>query len=1291
MKDSITLRNDMLNRIFSVLVIFLFLSTFVGAQQKTPNENLYSKYQGGDPFADLNAFPTAPEGFEITLVAKEPLVRNPCAIAFDGRGRMFIGQGAQYRKMTPATPKDSVYLLIDENGDGEADSRHLFATGFNGIQGLIWRGNDLYVANSPDLSLVRDLDGDDVADEYVKLYTDLGNIEHALHGLNIAPDGRLYMSKGNSKGLSLPGRVAPKPFRELFGIGAPEGSPDFPLPQVYTAETYQATFHDPNDDWGRMGGVLRAEPDGSALEIVSRGQRNPWDINFSDTFDWLGGDNDQVEGDRFYSPFMGAHHGWNHAWSSSWTGEDHIPTAPAVGPLVDGSTTGVVYYDGTGFPEQYRGFFVGDWLRKVVYYIRPEWEGARMTIAGGGPVDFVKGGKSLLRTTDLEIGADGALYALSWGTTYGSVFEKGDMTNAGRVWRIAWKGSPKTWTPSDALKAVAKRSVEELLADLDHNLKSRRVNVADELVRRGASEELKTWLLNGTPSTVQQTWGLWTLGRIAVEDKSLDNWFGERLKNKGKDNFNTRLQSIRILGYRASKSDHRLPAAIGAGLNDPESRCRQAGAIAILDAEDKSQVDNLVSMIGEEHDRMVFYSSWQALRIISPEGKLKTLLKDDRSKVRLAALLALLETRAITTDEVSPLLDDSDSEVAATARSFLEKSGVLAPVKTEAATQRFAGLPFGSFVDNIQAASGRRYGISPETLEYGVQLYADDSIILTNIGDTFKGLNYIRGYNQDATSAGEYFLTLDLPTATTLYVAHDEDIKGHRPSWLTEHFDRYKGGGLRGTAKSYAIYQREFPAGKVTLGGNTVDGKARAPVNYFVVLKPEPLEPPQEPATVEAVLSLLDQGNKARGEWLFLGQQGPACWTCHQVNGRGRVFGPDLSAIGERDNARHWIESILKPNAIVTEGYATQSVSTSDGGAYAGVLVEESDLVLTLRQITGELVRIPKSKITANTSLHTSLMPVFAHTLAPRDVADLVSYLASLTSGDKRSDGFGYTLSENELSITYGGEPVTAYVMEDPNIPRPYFYNLNTLDGIRVTRNHPPIEGVDAMDHAEYHPGLWMAYGDISGNDYWRLKTAVKHERFLALPSVEDGRLHFAVENSFRDGENRIIGTQTSHITLEKVDDGYLIGWEDEYAPAGEEIVFGDQEEMGLGIRMATPLTELASGLIRTGAGLETAKASWGKEAAWSDYSGVADGRHAGITIMAGPDNFRPTWWHNRNYGAMVANAFGRKAMRQGETSAVPVKKGETLRMRYGVYVHSGDEEISMDEINEVFREFSKN
>jgi len=57
---------------------------------------------------------------------------------------------------------------------------------------------------------------------------------------------------------------------------------------------------------------------------------------------------------------------------------------------------------------------------------------------------------------------------------------------------------------------------------------------------------------------------------------------------------------------------------------------------------------------------------------------------------------------------------------------------------------------------------------------------------------------------------------------------------------------------------------------------------------------------------------------------------------------------------------------------------------------------------------------------------------------------------------------------------------------------------------------------------------------------------------------------------------------------------------------------------------------------------------------------------------MCHPGNFRPSWFHARDYGLLLANAFGRKAFDKGPTSKVTVKPGESLRLRYAVLLHAG-------------------
>jgi hypothetical protein len=62
------------------------------------------------------------------------------------------------------------------------------------------------------------------------------------------------------------------------------------------------------------------------------------------------------------------------------------------------------------------------------------------------------------------------------------------------------------------------------------------------------------------------------------------------------------------------------------------------------------------------------------------------------------------------------------------------------------------------------------------------------------------------------------------------------------------------------------------------------------------------------------------------------------------------------------------------------------------------------------------------------------------------------------------------------------------------------------------------------------------------------------------------------------------------------------------------------------------------------------------------------------MTLFCHPENFRPSWFHARDYGMLEANPFGRQAFGKGEKSSVVIKPGEKMRLRYGVLLHSGAE-----------------
>ncbi len=608
-----------------------------------------------------DALPQVPAGFEARLFAKEPLVGNPAAMAFDRKGRLFVGMGPQYRMPKPETPGDRVVILLDKDGDGVADQTKDFATGLNSIQGLAWHGRDLWIANAPDLTIARDLDGDDAADEYVRVYTDLGNLEHALHGLIWAPDGKLYMTKGNSKGLTQPGRLAPKAFRDLWGVTAPEGTPDFPPPQTFKKVEYQHAYQDPNDDWGREGGFLRCDDLGANLEIVARGLRNPFDIVFDSGFNWLGTDNDQHEGDRIVMPFAGAHFGWGHGWSAHWTGERNPPTVPVSGPVFDGSGTGVVFYDAPQFPPGWRGvWFMNDFERKRTFVYRPRWDGALLQPEDGGWKEFAAGGSALYQPTDMEVGPDGALWVAGFDKDYNrpQKFLRGlfGWTNEhkGRVFRIAWKSAPLlNWRTAKRERPLAEWSFADIAEDLGSHVPAWRVDAQEELLRRGPAVQEDLRRLLGTPGLpmAQETWALWTLGRM-----------GEPLKYHGDASLNRRIQTLRILGERARP----LPDAVAEALRDLEPRIRLAAVQAIRQAREMRMVEALKSLAATETDRVTSYSTWGALRDLAGADALRVMLKDPRDGVRRAALLALADLGQISPDDATALLTDpATTEVAA--------------------------------------------------------------------------------------------------------------------------------------------------------------------------------------------------------------------------------------------------------------------------------------------------------------------------------------------------------------------------------------------------------------------------------------------------------------------------------------------------------------------------------------------------------------------------------------------------------------------------------------------------
>ncbi|MFM7248710.1 MAG: DUF6807 family protein [Planctomycetaceae bacterium] len=286
----------------------------------------------------------------------------------------------------------------------------------------------------------------------------------------------------------------------------------------------------------------------------------------------------------------------------------------------------------------------------------------------------------------------------------------------------------------------------------------------------------------------------------------------------------------------------------------------------------------------------------------------------------------------------------------------------------------------------------------------------------------------------------------------------------------------------------------------------------------------------------------------------------------------------------------------------------------------------------------------------------------------------LVALLAGAApAGARAADAWAVEARDAGLVITAGGRAVAEYRFGDDAMRRPGLANLATIGGTPVTRAFPPREGIDAVDHAAMHPGIWIAFGDVSGEDFWRNKGTIRHEGFAAGPDVGPDGVRFTARARLLAADGTPLGRMSNRVAIVDRPEGRVVAWLSTLEAGAAPLVLGDQEEMGFGVRVATGLEEKAGGRIVNARGAATAAGTWGREAEWCDTSGdVAGGGRAGITVVADPDNVRLPWWHTRDYGLLVANPFGRAALAKGPPSRVEVAAGGSLQLGFAAVLHDG-------------------
>jgi putative heme-binding domain-containing protein len=136
------------------------------------------------------------------------------------------------------------------------------------------------------------------------------------------------------------------------------------------------------------------------------------------------------------------------------------------------------------------------------------------------------------------------------------------------------------------------------------------------------------------------------------------------------------------------------------------------------------------------------------------------------------------------------------------------------------------------------------------------------------------------------------------------------------------------------------------------------------------------------------------KGDTAAGRTIYEGKG--RCAMCHSIGREGGSLGPDLSDVGRRRTLRYLEESLVTPEADVPIRYRAIQVVTKSGETCSGMMLNEDDISIQLRDTNDNLRSFLKENIQEVRHDKPSLMPAYGSTLNRKELEDLVAYLNSL-------------------------------------------------------------------------------------------------------------------------------------------------------------------------------------------------------------------------------------------------------------------------------------------------------
>ncbi len=965
--------------------------------------------------ADVRALKQVPvstdPALKLNLVAIEPEIMTPTGVVTDEAGRIWVIENHTHQR-TPdyRGPKSDRIRVFDQfDSTGKANRVTTFAEGFTNSMGLtLALDGSVYLATRAAIYRLRDTDGDGKADEQkviVRLDTKAVYPHNGLSGFTWDALGRLYFGFGENEGLAY--TLVGSDGRSLSGGG--EG-----------------------------GSIYRCQPDGSGLVRIATGFWNPFNLTFDAFGRLFAVDNDPdsrgpcrllhiVEGGDYGYRYRNGRKGL-HPFTA-WNGE-----LPGTLPMIAGTgeaPSGIVAYEGDLLPAAYRGkLLTTSWGDHLIERFDLQPRGASFTSKAR---EIVRGGE-YFRPVGIALAPNGSSVISDWCDKSYPVHGKG------RLWRLEASASEQHATVR--ADQLANLTVEQLARLLRHPRQAVRNEAGRLLAHKGPDglHALGLALLDHSEvrPRMQALWGLVQAYKEA-EWARLWPFLMNDPAGEVRAEAVARLGELGLLRGRLSNATlrHRL-------LQDPDPQVRMQ---TLLQLDPKVALNELLAALADP-DPFLVAAAENTLGRPGQSSLLLPHISDARAGVRKGLLVALRRTGDPAAQQaLATFLDDADPAIRQAAIQWvaeerlhefenrLQASAAKAPVTRELFESLLAARPMlaGTVRNPRQEVSGEDYvsavvvnGSQPAAFRaLGLRLLRPDHKALTPdrlarfLADSDPDLRreaartlrlrtdspaqillrrlasdpaQAAGLRADAiaglaASNGTDETQRVLVAALADPALQRDAIRSLRGAILTPELQTRLETWWKGQGAKDLTAARELAA-QLELTHVAAKDSARAKE-----LKHAATPRPSQPADWARLAE--QPGDAFAGERIFFHSQGPRCYTCHRVGGRGGNIGPDLTTIGGSLTTAKLADSILAPSREIAPQFANWLLVTRDGKTHSGVIVEEGpNSTVTLADNQGKLTIVPRTEIEERRALPGSIMPDnLIELLTPQDWMDLLAFL----------------------------------------------------------------------------------------------------------------------------------------------------------------------------------------------------------------------------------------------------------------------------------------------------------